>query len=82
MTPKEHDFFESLIDSKFSHLETKMKAIDDRTKEILKQTTITNGRVTVLEKKHEWLRGVWYAITIIGIVIGVIIGAISTMLWH
>ena len=74
MTDNEQKYFEAMLKEQFINVHQKINDLKKDTEHILVQTTITNGRVTKLEDWRAESRGNWKAASIIGSVIGAIIG--------
>lgn len=86
MTPKEQEYFEKLISQQFKELHEDISTIKETNEDILIQTTKTNGRVTDLEKWRNHTEGFNYGLKrstgIMLIVLGILVGAAATWLWH
>ena len=87
------EYFEQLLDSRFENVRDQHEHINEKLNAILAQTTKTNGRVSDLEREivhiKEWRatsQGHWNGVNkvlfIIGSLLGVILTAIATYLWH
>lgn len=85
-TENERSYFEQMLDAKFDTIQSKLDHIHSDVRK-------TNGRVNKLEEDVEilnsWMamsRGHWKGVNrvlAIGLtIIGIIVGAIATMLWH
>ena len=85
-TGNEQDYFERLLDERFNHVHSKLD-------QQLHLQKVANGRTSKLENKVEELEvmyakssghwsGINKAILIFLTVIGIVTGAIATMLWH
>lgn len=93
MTSNEQEYFERLINAQFDYVKSEIKDLKHDTEKILTQTTITNGRVTNLEKWQSSINGReevenenrshtnWLVVLVVGILstLGTII---ATKLWH
>lgn len=71
MTENEQKYFEKLLDAKFLNIEGKLD-------NVIKLQTIANGRVTKLENWRASSQGVWKATSIIGSIIGALLGLLIT----
>ena len=93
LTQMEREYFEQLLNAKFSHIESNIRELKEDTESILVQTKLTNGRVTKLEAWQAQKLGEqigedktnkshhW----IVGILVGVILTMATiwaTQLWH
>lgn len=89
----EREYFERLINAQFDHLKSEIKDLKTDTEKILTQTTITNGRVTALEKRAASEDGAkqvhdnnrksnsWLVVLLVSVLstLGTIV---ATKLWH
>jgi hypothetical protein len=81
MTDREQDYFEKMLDARFGHLTTKVE-------EVIALQKIANGRTTKNEESihdlNEWRaesRGHWKAASVIGSLIGAIVGYILVVIF-
>lgn len=82
ITPNEQDYFERMLAAQF-------KNIEDKVDHVIKLQQIANGRTSKnedrLDKLENWRaesHGHWKATTIIGSIIGAIIGLVTAILFR
>jgi len=82
----EPEYLERLLDARLNHLDTKIENIEEMAERILHQTTSTQVRVEDLEEWQATTKGYWKAVNraiiAVGTLLGIVIGAIATYLWH
>lgn len=85
-TGNEQDYFERLLDERFNHVHTKLDQQIQLQRIANGRTAKLEARVEELEKHSASAHGHWSGmnktIIIVLTVVGIIVGAISTKLWH
>jgi len=77
----ENDYFREYFDARFDNLENRISELNDVAKKTHIQTTLTNGRVSELEKWRHTSQGQWNGvtktITIIASGVGAVLGILA-----
>jgi len=93
MDKYDNEYFQKMINAQFDHIRADIKDLKEDTSKILTQTSITNGRVTVLERWQSEVNGAniatdkgrsktdWWLVFVVSTLfsVGTII---ATKLWH